>query len=102
MLGNNLLARVIRNTIKFLARTFANTVEDAAKTQVWLAASEKVTSNNVHGQYWEPTWSWLNYYRGCKQAEVTPLAADEEERKRSWDFSVDAIRKVGLTLDEWI
>lgn len=69
-----------------------NTVEDAAKTQTYLAANPKLAQQNAHGQYWVPVWSWTQRYVRCQPEELTNLGKNEEEQKKLWDFSERAIQ----------
>ncbi|KAL8701844.1 MAG: hypothetical protein Q9224_000311 [Gallowayella concinna] len=64
-----------------------NTVEDASKTQTYLAASPRIREQEVHGQYWVPIWSWTQRYIRCQAEELTKLGEDKEEAKKLWAFS---------------
>ncbi|KAI4099297.1 MAG: hypothetical protein LQ339_006089 [Xanthoria mediterranea] len=63
-----------------------NSVEDASKTQTYLAASGQVLQQDVHGQFWAPVWSWTQRYLRCRAAPLTELARDEEKQKQLWAF----------------
>ncbi|KAL9028130.1 MAG: hypothetical protein Q9196_003457 [Gyalolechia fulgens] len=69
-----------------------NTVEDASKTQTYLAANVELAQQNVHGQYWAPVWSWTQRYIRCQPEELTNLGKDQEEQKKLWDFSERAVQ----------
>ena len=71
-----------------------NTNEDAAKTQVYLAASGKINQEDVTGQYWVPTWSWTLRYVDCGPEELTKLGKDLDGHRRLWEFSEEAVGKV--------
>ena len=47
-----------------------NTVQDAAKTPIYLAASEKIKEKGASRQYWVPVWSWTNRYVRCQPEEL--------------------------------
>ncbi|KAL8953789.1 MAG: hypothetical protein Q9222_000354 [Ikaeria aurantiellina] len=64
-----------------------NSVEDAAKTQTYLAASLQIPKEDVRGQYWAPTWSWSQRYVSCHREDLTEMGKDEEEQRKLWDFS---------------
>ena len=83
----------VERTIRGLVNSFANTVEDSAKTQVWLAASRQVKERDIHGQYWVPLFSWRNWYLNCQQEELNPVAKDEKEQRKLWEFSEKALEK---------
>ncbi|KAL8857331.1 MAG: hypothetical protein Q9178_006097 [Gyalolechia marmorata] len=68
-----------------------NTVEDASKTQTYLAASAQIPQQDVHGQYWAPVLSWTQRYLGCRAEQLTELARDEEKQKQLWSFSERAM-----------
>lgn len=70
-----------------------NTVEDACKTQTYLAASAQIPQQDVHGQYWAPVWSWTQRYLRCGVEQLTELARDEEKQKELWAFSERAMEK---------
>lgn len=76
--------------IRFLMKPL-NTVEDASKTQTYLAASTQVRQDDVHGQYWAPVWSWTQRYIRCQPEELTGMGKDQEEQKKLWDFSERAV-----------
>ncbi len=81
---------MIRNVINIVS----NTVQDSAKTQVYLAGSQYVVENDVHGQYWLPTWSLVSRrYRGCHQVQTSALARDQTEWERLWRWSEEAVRR---------
>ncbi|KAL8766452.1 MAG: hypothetical protein Q9209_006746 [Squamulea sp. 1 TL-2023] len=68
-----------------------NSVEDASKTQTYLAASAQIRQQGIRGQYWVPVWSWRQRYLRCRAEELTGLAKDEEEQKKLWVFSERAM-----------
>ncbi|KAI4129641.1 MAG: hypothetical protein LQ338_002124 [Usnochroma carphineum] len=72
-----------------------NTVEDAAKTQTYLAASALIPQQDVHCQYWKPVWNWKQRYVNCEAEELTDVAKSEEEQRRLWDFSERAVQARG-------
>lgn len=68
--------------------------KDAAKTQVFLAASEDIPEKYVHGEYWIPRWNWWQQYVGCiKEDLVTDLAKDEDEWRKLWEFCEERVAK---------
>ena len=87
--------RWLQRAIKETCIMLANTVEDSAKTQVWLAASKDVRERDIHGQYWVPVWSWANWYLRCEEEEPTAVAKDEVEQRKLWEFSEMAMVKAG-------
>ena len=78
-------------TFEWLGGWLLNTNEDAAKTQVFLAASERVREENKSGQYWAPVWSWTNRFVKCEPEELTKLGKDVDGQKRLWEFSEGAV-----------
>ncbi|KAL8798231.1 MAG: hypothetical protein Q9182_006837, partial [Xanthomendoza sp. 2 TL-2023] len=70
-----------------------NTVEDASKTQTYLAASPCIREQEVGGQYWVPVWSWTQRYIRCQAEGLTKLGEDEEEAKKLWVFSEQAVER---------
>lgn len=72
-----------------------NTNEDSAKTQVFLAASSRVKEKEVSSQYWVPVWSWTNRFVKCQPQGLTAIGKDLGGQKRLWEFSEEAIEKVG-------
>lgn len=91
----DMIEPVVRGFLGFVA----NTNEDAAKTQTYLAASREVKEKNIHGQYWAPVWSWTYTYVSCKEElPLTDLAKDREEQRKLWDFSEKALQKAGMAL----
>jgi hypothetical protein len=86
------MASAIKSTLRVFMRTSAR---DAARTQVFLSASNKIREKKVHGEYWAPTWSWRQTYSGSQKEELrTTLAKDEKELKLLWNFCKDAVSKV--------
>ena len=83
----------VESTIRGVMKGFANTAEDSAKTQVWLAASRQVKEGDIHGQYWVPVFSWRNWYLSCQQEELNRVAKDEKEQQKLWKFSEKALEK---------
>ena len=71
-----------------------NTNEDSAKTQVFLAASERVREEDVSGQYWVPRWSWTNRFVKCEPEDLTKVGKDVDGQKRLWEFSEEAVGRV--------
>ncbi|KAL8674267.1 MAG: hypothetical protein Q9168_001334 [Polycauliona sp. 1 TL-2023] len=70
-----------------------NSVEDACKTQTYLAASPQIPQQDVRGQYWAPVWSWTQRYLGCGVEPLTELARNEDKQKELWAFSERAMEK---------
>jgi hypothetical protein len=98
-IGNNqqpLVGPSLAKAIKrFLGLFLRNSAQDAAKTQVFLSASQTVSRENVHGGYWAPTWSWRQKYLGSQKEDLTTaLARDKGEWKLLWDFCEDAAAKI--------
>jgi hypothetical protein len=78
----------------FLNLLIGNSTKDSAKTQVYLAGSKSIKENGVHGENWQPAFSTFgSTYKGCASKEYTQLGRDEEERKKLWAVTVDALRK---------
>lgn len=71
------------------------THSDAAKTQVFLAASQDIPEKYVHGEFWMPQWSWAwQQWTGCRKEDLaTEMAKDEEEWKRCWEFCEEVVSK---------
>jgi hypothetical protein len=94
-LGNGTLSPtgryLIEPLVKSLVCLFGNSAVDAAKTQVFLAASKTV---HVHGEYWSPVFSWSMRYCGCRSVEITKLAADEGEQGKLWAFCEQVVKRV--------
>jgi hypothetical protein len=74
-----------------------HSVEDAAKTQVFMAASKSAREKKIRGEYWVPItgWQlgfghWLKYYGSVKE-ELTALASDEGEQKKLWETCEKAV-----------
>jgi len=75
--------------------------KDAAKTQVFLSASEDVKELYVHGEYWVPRWNWWQQYVGCVKEELgTEDSRDEREWGQFWEFCAGIEGKTdGAVLD---
>ena len=77
-----------------------HSVEDAAKTQIFMSASKVVREGNIHGEYWVISSAWWPTvghwptYQGSIKENLTVLGADREEWRKLWDFCVRAVRKV--------
>ena len=85
--GFHTLPRFALPLISLILGFLGNTVEDGAKTQTYLAASKEIREQNVHGQYWAPSWSWTRRWVGSGQQELTDLAKDDEEQRKVWKWS---------------
>ncbi|KAI9848151.1 MAG: hypothetical protein M1837_000825 [Sclerophora amabilis] len=79
--------------VRSLLYPFGNSVIDGAKTPTYLAASEEVRNREVHGEFWRPTWSWTWAFTGSRKQELTPLARDEEEQRKLWIYSREAVQE---------
>ena len=66
---------------------------DAAKTQVYLAASKEVVEQNIHAEYWAPNWTWRWNYINCREEKLGPVPNNVEEQKKLWDLSERAVQK---------
>ncbi|KAL8835364.1 MAG: hypothetical protein Q9170_003353 [Blastenia crenularia] len=77
--------------VRFLMKPL-NTVEDASKTQTYLAASARISEQDVHGQYWVPVWSWMQRYVRCQAEALTDLGSNQGEQRKLWDFSERALQ----------
>ena len=73
-----------------------NTVEDCAKTQVFLAASRRVAEEDVRGEYWSPKISWGLRYVGCGKEELTALGRNELEWRQMWEVCDDAVQRASM------
>ncbi|CRG88291.1 hypothetical protein PISL3812_05320 [Talaromyces islandicus] len=88
---NPTMERAVRG---FLNLLIGNSTQDSAKTQVYLAGNKSIKEKGVHGENWEPEFSMFgSTYKGCAWKEYTQLGRDEEERKKLWNVTVDALRK---------
>ena len=76
-----------------LGYNVGNTVEDCAKTQTFLSASQRVRRENVRGQYWVPKINWWLRYAGCQKEDLSMLGRDEGKARRMWEFCEEAVRK---------
>jgi NAD(P)-dependent dehydrogenase (short-subunit alcohol dehydrogenase family) len=70
-----------------------NSVEDAARTQVFLVASGRVGEEDVRGEYWVPRLDWWGRWVGCEKEDLTVLGRDEGEVGRLWGFCEGAVAK---------
>lgn len=86
------LSPAVIGSIRTVLNRVSNTAQDAAKTQVYLAASKDIIERDVHGEYWVPQWSWTLKYKGCHKEELTSLGQDKQERQRLWQFSEEAVK----------
>lgn len=91
--GQKALGPYVEGLVRKLISLFSNTVEDAAKTQVYLAASKDVREKDIHGEYWQAIWTWTRAYSGVTSEEQTALGKDEEEQKKLWDVSEAAMKE---------
>ncbi|KAI9859809.1 MAG: hypothetical protein M1830_006286, partial [Pleopsidium flavum] len=91
--GQKSLGPYLEEAIRGVIHLFCNSVEDAAKTQVYLAASKQIRVKNVHGEYWAPTWTWTQAYNGSQKQKLIVLAENEREEKKLWEVSEEAINK---------
>lgn len=73
-----------------------NTVEDCAKTQLFLSASKIVKEDDVSGEYWVPKINWWLRYVGCGKEELTSLGRDEGEAGKMWEFCETAVHKLSI------
>lgn len=87
------IPQVVEKLVRWSSNFIANTVADAAKTQTVLAASKRVVEEDVHGEYWAPTWSWTQVYKGTGKGSMSALMKDEDEWRKLWEFSEGAVRK---------
>lgn len=101
-LGSGGLGKVgdyLEPVIRGIMRWVANTNDDSAKTQTYMAASNEIKEKDIHGQYWAPIWSWTSTYVSCKEdSPLTSLGGDQGEQTKLWDFSERALKKAGVTL----
>ncbi|KAI9883605.1 MAG: hypothetical protein M1823_004620 [Watsoniomyces obsoletus] len=67
---------------------------DAAKTPIWLATSDSVAKDNVHGEYYTPQWL-LNELRneGLSPPMLKPFVIDQTAHGKCWEFSERAVAK---------
>lgn len=94
--------RAIRwfKAISSLGYRLNHSLQDAAKTGIFMAASSRIREEDIHGQYWVVStvfWPtsphWLQY-SGSVREELSPLAADESEQKKLWGFCTNAVKDV--------
>lgn len=85
----------VEDFIKWFVRKIGNSAEDSAKTQVYLGASKEIREKDMHGQYWTPVFSWGGRFVRCRGEEVSALARNEEEQKKLWAFSENAMERAG-------
>ncbi|KAH0542146.1 hypothetical protein FGG08_003446 [Glutinoglossum americanum] len=90
----NPVGKFLEPYIKSFVNLIGNSTTDAAKTQVFLAASKRVHEDDVHGEYWVPLFSWSSRYCECKSEAITKVAADEEEQRKLWAFCEEIVGKV--------
>jgi len=95
--GQKTVGPYLEGAIRGMVHVFCNSVEDAAKTQVYLAASREIREKNVHGEYWVPTWTWTQAYNGSKKQNLTALGKNEEEQRKLWDVSEEAMKKAAAS-----
>jgi hypothetical protein len=79
-----------------LGYNVGNTVEDCAKTQLFLSASKIVKEDDVSGEYWVPKINWWLRYVGCGKEELTSLRRDEGEVGKMWEFCETAVHKLSI------
>lgn len=81
---------------RYLFSAVNSTLEDCAKTQVYLAGSHDVVDKDVHGEFWVPVLSWTMRFKSCKKEELRARHNDvrEQAQKKLWDFSEEAIKAV--------
>ncbi|KAI9798312.1 MAG: hypothetical protein M1833_004884 [Piccolia ochrophora] len=91
--GPNPLGPLGEKVVRKLFEPFANSLEDSAKTQVHLAASQDVRERKSHGEHWMPRWSWTRAYKGCRPEALTSLGKNEQEQKKLWQFSEQAVQR---------
>ena len=70
----------------------SNSMIDSAKTQTYLAAREDVMTKGIRGQYLTPVWNWLLRYKDVKAEPLSDLASDQEEQRKLWEFSEEAVK----------
>jgi NAD(P)-dependent dehydrogenase (short-subunit alcohol dehydrogenase family) len=76
-----------------LYTAMGNSLPDCAKAQVYVSASSEVKDKDLHGLYWDPQWTCIRTYKGCRPAELTDLGRDQNEVKKLWEFTVNALKK---------
>lgn len=70
------------------------TTKDTAKTQVYLASNQTIKDKDIHGKYWEPSWSFFKHaYQGCASEEWNQLSRDPQEIRKLWDLTVEILKK---------
>jgi hypothetical protein len=90
------VGKFIEAILKGLVNLFGNSIDDSAKTQVWLSASPEVANRGSSGCFWGPVWKgwWTRTYDGSRQEELTALGKDEEERKKLWVWTNDVLQRL--------
>ena len=81
------VAPSVEKVLRGALNVVSNSAKDTAKTQTFLAASPEVVSQDIHGEYWVPSWSWNRKYQSCHKEALNTVAMDEEEQKRLWEVS---------------
>jgi hypothetical protein len=91
-------ARRIKKIV-FLGFLISHSNEDAAKTQTYLSASDRVAEEDVHGQFWAPLISWKPLpgywmrYQGCRREPLKPHAANPDDWAAFWKYCEVAMEK---------
>ncbi|CAK4651889.1 hypothetical protein LEN26_010046 [Aphanomyces euteiches] len=79
------LRGVVESVFHFFVSTFGYTAEHGALTQLYLATSPDVETNDWHGQYFTPI---------AKLNKATELSRDPELIDRLWKWTNDVITRV--------
>ncbi|KAF3929846.1 hypothetical protein ABW19_dt0201744 [Dactylella cylindrospora] len=79
--------------VAFIAKFFALNPADGAATQTYLATSPEVPEHDIHGKFFAPSVSWLFKYQGPIEKKLDPALENEDEWRKLWEFSEEAVRK---------
>ncbi|KAI9749564.1 MAG: hypothetical protein M4579_006826 [Chaenotheca gracillima] len=91
--GDKILGATGAALVRSALGLFSNSGSDAAKTPVYLAASSEVQERGVHGEYWQPTWTWTRAFKSTGKGTLTAVAQDQEEQEKLWDRSQEAVEE---------
>ena len=78
----------IEQILRFVLRlrlVGGNSLPDSGKTQTYLAAAKEIPEKNVHGEFWEPQFSWLRNYKSCHKGSWPAVVDDEAAQERLWN-----------------
>jgi hypothetical protein len=85
--------------IVFLGFLISHSNKDAAKTQTYLSASDRVTEEDIHGQFWAPRISWKPLpghwmrYQGCRREQLKLHASNHDDWGALWTYCEESMAK---------